>query len=90
MHTGDEVYITRTGKYYHYFDDDCPTTSRILKGNMNATKILETEAIEKGYTLCRHCAKEYEEDMAERKGCGVAAVIFLAVGVTSYFITSYV
>ncbi|MBM6618752.1 hypothetical protein [Bacillus suaedaesalsae] len=32
MHRGDEVFITKSGKYYHYFDDDCPTTSSILKG----------------------------------------------------------
>jgi hypothetical protein len=85
MHSGDNVYITRTGKYYHYNDDDCPTTARILKGNMAAEKILETEAKERGYTLCRHCAKEYAEDMAERKGCGMAAILFLTVGLSTWF-----
>lgn len=81
MHTGDEVFITKTGKNYHYFDDDCPTTSRILKGRTTAQRIKETDAIAKGYTLCRHCAKEYKEDLAERKGCGTAALLFLGAGI---------
>jgi hypothetical protein len=79
LHQGDEVFITKTGKYYHYFDDDCPTTSRILKGKTQAQKIKETEAIEKGYSLCKHCSKEYAEDLAERKGCGSAAIIFIGI-----------
>jgi hypothetical protein len=79
MHQGDEVFVTKTGKYYHYFDDDCPTTSSILKGKKQAQKIKETEAIEKGYTLCRHCSKEYAEDLAERKGCSSAAILFLSI-----------
>ncbi|HZG88120.1 hypothetical protein [Paenibacillus sp.] len=78
MHRGDEVYITRSGKYYHYFDDDCPTTSSILKGKVQATKIKEEEAKAKGYTLCRHCAKEYAEDLRERQGCTTAAILLLA------------
>lgn len=83
MHQGDEVFITKTGKYYHYFDDDCPTTSRILKGRTQAEKIKESEAIEKGYTLCRHCSKEYAEDLAERQGCGSAAIIFISVAAST-------
>lgn len=70
MHKGDEVYITKMGKFYHYFDDDCPTTSRILKGRTLARKVKEVEAKRMGYTLCRHCSKEYAEDLAERRGCG--------------------
>ena len=81
MHKGDEVYITRTGKFYHYFDDDCPTTSRILKGKTPARKIKEEEAIKRGYALCRHCAKEYAEDLAERRGCSTATIFFLATGI---------
>ncbi|KAA9023909.1 MutS N-terminal domain-containing protein [Niallia endozanthoxylica] len=81
MHHGDEVYITRTGKYYHYFDDDCPTTARILKGTTAARKVKEEEAKRMGYTLCRHCSKEYAEDLAERQGCGGVAMLLLAAGI---------
>ncbi|MCM3584985.1 hypothetical protein M3182_04390 [Mesobacillus maritimus] len=84
MHKGDKVLITKAGKYYHYMDDDCPTTSRILSGRTAATKILETEAKRRGYTLCRHCAKEYAEDLAERKGCGTAAILFLTAGISAF------
>jgi len=45
-----------------------------------ATKILATEAKKRGYTLCRHCANEYAEDMAGRQGCGTAAILFLTAG----------
>ncbi len=86
MHKGDEVYITRTGKFYHYFDDDCPTTARILKGKTPAQKIKEEEAINRGYTLCRHCSKEYAEDLAERQGCGTAALFFLVAGMGAGFL----
>jgi DNA mismatch repair ATPase MutS len=86
MHTGDEVYVTRTGKFYHHFDDDCPTTSRILKGKTSAKKVKEEEAIKMGYTLCKHCSKEYAEDLAERKGCGAAAFFFLTTGISASFI----
>jgi DNA mismatch repair ATPase MutS len=82
MHSGDEVYVTKTGKFYHYFDDDCPTTSRILKGKTAARRIKEAEAIQMGYTLCRHCSKEYKEDLAERKGCGTAAILLIAAGIS--------
>lgn len=34
MHKVDKVLITKTGKYYHYMDDDCPTTARILSGEL--------------------------------------------------------
>ena len=81
MHYGDEVYITRTGKYYHYFDDDCPTTSRILRGTTAARKVKEGDAKKMGYTLCRHCSKEYAEDLAERQGCGTATIFLLAAGI---------
>lgn len=88
MHRGDEVFITKSGKYYHYFDDDCPTSSSILKGKKQAQRIKEEEAKAKGYTLCRHCAKEYTEDLRERglrrnangqierQGCGAAILLF--------------
>lgn len=82
MHRGDEVFITKTGKYYHYMDDDCPTTSSILKGKKAARKIKEEEAKALGLTLCRHCAKEYAEDMRERKGCGAAALVFIGIGLS--------
>jgi hypothetical protein len=83
MHKGDEVYITRTGKFYHYFDDDCPTTARIIRGITPARKIKEEEAIKMGYTLCRHCSKEFAEDSAERQGCGTAAIFFIAAGISA-------
>lgn len=81
MHTGDEVYITRTGKYYHYFDDDCPTVSRIRRGTTAARIIKEEEAKQMGYTICSHCFKEYAEDLSERQGCGATAIFFLAAGI---------
>jgi hypothetical protein len=84
MHSGDEVYITKTGKYYHYFDDDCPTTSRILKGKTHARTVKEEEAINMGYKLCKHCSKEYEKDLAERKGCMAAVFLFSIVGIFAY------
>jgi hypothetical protein len=91
MHKGDEVYVTKTGKYYHYFDDDCPTTSRILKGATIAKRIKEEEAIKMGYSLCKHCSKEYAEDLAERQGCGSAAIIFLSIGIGSIsLITNFI
>lgn len=77
MHRGDEVFVTKSGKYYHYMDDDCPTTASILKGKIQAQRIKEADAQAQGYTLCRHCAKEYAEDLAERKGC--ASIIFFGV-----------
>lgn len=89
MHQGDEVYITRTGKFYHYFDDDCPTTARILKGKTSARKIKEEEANKMGYTLCRHCAKEYAEDLAERKGCGTAAIFLIGAGIGAISIVKF-
>ncbi|WLD91616.1 hypothetical protein [Alkalihalobacillus sp. AL-G] len=85
MHEGDEVFITKSGKYYHYFDDDCPTTSRILKGGTAAEKIKEEEAKKRGYSLCKHCAKEYAEDSAERKGCAASIFLFLSAGTTRQF-----
>lgn len=92
MHRGEDVFITKSGKYYHYMDDDCPTTSSILKGKKQAQRVKEGEAKQKGYTLCRHCAKEYAEDLRERGyrrnangeieriGCG-AAILFFGLGV---------
>ncbi|WP_153729993.1 hypothetical protein [Salinibacillus xinjiangensis] len=79
MHQGDEVFVTKLGKYYHYMDDDCPTTSSILKGKKQAQKIKEEEAKARGLTLCKHCAKEYAEDLKERQGCGAATIFFLGV-----------
>lgn len=83
MHRGDELFVTKSGKYYHYMDDDCPITSSILKGKKQAQKIKESEAKEKGYILCRHCAKEYTEDLAERKGC--ASVLFVGIACGGIF-----
>ncbi|MBM7602382.1 hypothetical protein JOC75_000352 [Metabacillus crassostreae] len=79
MHKGEEVFITKTGKFYHYIDDDCPTTSRILKGTTTAKTLKEEEALQQGYTLCKHCEKEYKADLADRKGCGSAAIMFIGV-----------
>ncbi|WP_182102728.1 hypothetical protein [Niallia taxi] len=101
MHRGDEVFITKSGKYYHYFDDDCPTSSSILKGKRQAQRIKEDEAKARGYSLCRHCAKEYNEDLRERglrrnangeierAGCGAAILLFgLGAGVI-FAVSSY-
>ncbi|KGX89696.1 hypothetical protein [Pontibacillus marinus] len=90
MHHGDEVFITKSGKYYHYFDDDCPTSSSILKGKKDAQKVKEEEAKEMGLTLCKHCAKEYEEDMKERQGCAGASVLFIGAAVASVEFFAYV
>lgn len=84
MHQADEVFITKSGKYYHYFDDDCPTSSSILKGNKQAQKVKEEKAIQMGLTLCKHCAKEHEEDMRERQGCGAAAIFLIGLGILSW------
>ncbi|WP_164669364.1 hypothetical protein [Virgibacillus doumboii] len=83
MHQGDEVFVTKSGKYYHYFDDDCPTSSSIMKGKKQAKRVKEEETKAMGLTLCRHCAKEYAEDMRERQGCGAAAAFFVGLGVAS-------
>ncbi|GAA0482019.1 hypothetical protein GCM10008986_03520 [Salinibacillus aidingensis] len=83
MHHGDEVFITKSGKYYHYFDDDCPTTSSILKGKKQAKRVKEEDAKAMGLTLCKHCAKEYAEDKRERQGCGAAVLFLAAIGGTS-------
>ena len=74
---GDKVFITKTGKTYHYKDDDCGVTSSILKGKRPAMEISEEEAIERGYKLCLSCAKEYREDLAERKAMGCSTVFIL-------------
>jgi DNA mismatch repair ATPase MutS len=90
MHQGDEVFITKSGKFYHYFDDDCPTTSRILRGTTQARKVKEEEAKQMGYTLCKHCAKEYAEDLRERQGCSSAAILFLGVGAVATYLLNTV
>jgi hypothetical protein len=86
MHKGEEVYITKTGKYYHYLDDSCLVTARIGKGNMKCKKVLETEAVKLGYTLCRQCAKKMEETITaikEEKDEYVAApLLFVNAGLS--------
>jgi hypothetical protein len=82
MHKGEFVYITKTGRFYHYTDDDCPVYSSIKKGKKQAKRITETEAKAKGLTLCRHCKKEYAEDMRERgrlpNGQNIGCLVFIA------------
>lgn len=82
MHYGDKVFITRTGKTYHYKDDDCGVSSSIMKGKKAAIEITEEEAKAQGYRLCKACAKEYAEDLAERKamGCGCSLFLFVVGG----------
>ncbi|MDM5335088.1 hypothetical protein QUF56_17975 [Ureibacillus composti] len=79
MHYGDKVYITKSGKTYHYKDDDCGVSSSIMKGKKLAIEVTEEEAIARGYRLCRSCAKEYAEDLAERKAVGCGTVFFLLI-----------
>ncbi|RBW67693.1 hypothetical protein [Bacillus taeanensis] len=92
MHSGDEVYITKTGKYYHYLDDSCLITARIVKGNMKSKKVLETEAQRLGYTLCRQCAKNMKEDttlVEKQKDNSKTAPLLLMEAGLSFYLFSY-
>lgn len=80
MHYGDKVFITKSGKTYHYKDDDCSVSSSIMKGKKAATEITEEEAKAQGYRLCKACAKEYAEDLAERKAAGCSLFLFILAG----------
>lgn len=63
MFDNKTVYITKSGRSYHYTDDfDCPTVSRIVKGKTAASRIPVEEALSKGLTLCSHCERERQED----------------------------
>jgi hypothetical protein len=91
MHKGEKVYITKTGKYYHYLDESCLVTAKIVKGNMNSKIILETEAVKFGYTLCRQCAKKSKEEMPvldEQRDISKTAPLLLVEAGLSFYLFS--
>lgn len=81
MYKGNNVFATKSGKTYHYMDDDCGVSSSIMKGRTQAEEIEESEAIERGLSLCRNCSKEYAEDRRERgglpSGSNVGCLVFI-------------
>lgn len=66
MHKGNHVYILPGGKRYHLKDDDCPQSSKVMNGGKSALLMTEDEAKRRGFTLCKTCKKEYQEDLRER------------------------
>ncbi|MFC4558966.1 hypothetical protein ACFO3D_12260 [Virgibacillus kekensis] len=60
-----------------------------MKGKKEARKVKKEEAKAMGLTLCKHCAKEYAEDMRERQGCGTAVALFIGVGLSGFTIVAY-
>ncbi|SMO32726.1 hypothetical protein [Melghirimyces algeriensis] len=68
MHTGEYGWVTEHGETIHLKDDDCPVSSAIMKGDRKARQVHIETAREEGYQICRHCWKEFQEDLGELMG----------------------
>lgn len=67
LHYGKTGWVTRNGKTIHLKDDDCPVSSRIMKGRVVAYEVDIEKALQSGYRICKTCWKEYQEDKLEKE-----------------------